>query len=144
MLLQYCSLHARLFSWKDHTWKDFSRAKISQIQGIAKFSVLPSLTLQTSKSSKVRVIDVQRPSNRYYVRNCICPLCTALRVAGYPRPSPYDIETSNVLLFPIEPDPTHSTCQACPTSPKTHRSAESLPLLMSHSKSSHGPRFFWP
>jgi hypothetical protein len=28
------------------------------------------------------------------------------------------------------------------SSPKTHRSAESLPLIMPHSKSSHGPRFF--
>jgi len=32
MLLQYCSLHARLFSWKSHTWKEFSLAKINQIR----------------------------------------------------------------------------------------------------------------
>lgn len=32
MLLEYCSLHARLFSWKNHTWKDFSLAKINQIR----------------------------------------------------------------------------------------------------------------
>jgi hypothetical protein len=49
--------------------------KSTRSEGIANFSVLPSLTLQTSKSSKVRVIDAQRPSNRYYVRNFICPLC---------------------------------------------------------------------
>ena len=30
------------------------------------------------------------------------------------------------------------------SSPKTQRSAESLPLIMPHSKSSHGPRFSLP
>lgn len=33
MALQYCSLHARLFSWKNHAWKDFPLAKINQIRG---------------------------------------------------------------------------------------------------------------
>jgi hypothetical protein len=33
MPLQYCSLHARLFSWKSHAWKDFSLTKINQIRG---------------------------------------------------------------------------------------------------------------
>ena len=54
--------------------------KSTRSEGIANFSVLPSPTLPTSKSSKVRVIDVQRPSDRYYARNFICPLYTALRV----------------------------------------------------------------
>jgi hypothetical protein len=33
MPLQYCSLHARLFSWKNNAWKDSSLAKINQIKG---------------------------------------------------------------------------------------------------------------
>jgi len=33
MPLQYCSLHARLFSWKNHAWKDFSLVTINQIRG---------------------------------------------------------------------------------------------------------------
>ena len=86
MLLQYCSLHARLFSWKT-TNERFPRAKINQIRGYSHFSVLPSPTLPTSKSSRVRVIDVQRPSDRYY--------------ASPPHYLLYDIETSNVLLFPL-------------------------------------------
>ena len=32
MPLQYCSLHARLFSWKHHVGKDFSLAKVNQIR----------------------------------------------------------------------------------------------------------------
>lgn len=32
MLLEYCSLHARLFSQKNRAWKDFSLAKIDQIR----------------------------------------------------------------------------------------------------------------
>jgi len=32
MLLHYCSLHARLFSWKNRAWKDFSLAKINHIR----------------------------------------------------------------------------------------------------------------
>jgi hypothetical protein len=32
MLLEYCSLHARLFSRKNHAWKDFSLEKINQIR----------------------------------------------------------------------------------------------------------------
>jgi hypothetical protein len=33
MLLHYCSLHARLFSWKNRLWKEFSLEKINQIRG---------------------------------------------------------------------------------------------------------------
>lgn len=32
MLLHYCSLHAQLFIWEDHAWKDFPLAKINQIR----------------------------------------------------------------------------------------------------------------
>ena len=72
--------------------------KSTRSEGIANFSVLPSPILPTSKSSKVRVIDVQRPSDRYYARNFICPLCTAPCARRLASTFPYDVETSNVAL----------------------------------------------
>ena len=32
MALCYCSLHARLFVWPQHTWADFSREKITGVK----------------------------------------------------------------------------------------------------------------
>jgi hypothetical protein len=53
MLLQYCSLHARLFSWKNRVWKDFSLAKINQIREfdqLLRFAKPDSTDLQVIES----------------------------------------------------------------------------------------------
>jgi hypothetical protein len=49
MLLHYCSLHAQLFIWKDHSWKDFPLAKIDQIREFGSLlrSVDPTSTALT-------------------------------------------------------------------------------------------------
>ena len=49
MLLHYCSLHAQLFIWKDHVWKDFPPTKIEQIKGFGSLlrSVNPTSTTLT-------------------------------------------------------------------------------------------------
>jgi hypothetical protein len=57
MLLQYCSLHARLFSWKDHTWKDFSRAKINQIRGYSQL-------LRSAKPDSTDLQVIESPCDR--------------------------------------------------------------------------------
>jgi len=57
MLLQYCSLHARLFSWKDHTWKDFSRAKINQIRGYGRL-------LRSAKPDSTDLQVIESPCDR--------------------------------------------------------------------------------
>ena len=53
--------------------------KSTKSESLTNFSVLPSPTLPTSELSKVRVINVQRLSDRYCVRNFLCPICTATR-----------------------------------------------------------------
>ena len=63
MLLEYCSLHARLFSWKNHAWKDFSLAKINQIREFGQFllSAKPDSTdLQVIESPCDRCAEVIR------------------------------------------------------------------------------------
>jgi len=57
MLLQYCSLHARLFSWKNHVWKDFSLAKINQIR---EFDQL----LRSAKPDSTDLQVIERPCDQ--------------------------------------------------------------------------------
>ena len=57
MLLQYCSLHARLFSWKNHTWKDFSLAKINQIREFDQF-------LRSAKSDSTDFQVIESPCDQ--------------------------------------------------------------------------------
>jgi hypothetical protein len=53
MLLHYCSLHARLFNWKNRVWKDFSIEKINQIREfdqLLRFAKPDSTDLQVIES----------------------------------------------------------------------------------------------
>src|SRR5215475_8381540 len=58
------SLAGKVTHGKSSPWQ-----KSTKLESLTNFSVLPSPTLRTSESSKVRVISVQRPSNRYRVRS---------------------------------------------------------------------------
>ena len=57
MLLEYCSLHARLFSWKNHAWKDFSLAKINQIREFGQF-------LRSAKPDSTDLQVIESPCDR--------------------------------------------------------------------------------
>jgi hypothetical protein len=57
MRLQYCSLHARLLSWNDYTWKDFPLATISQIRGFGQL-------LRAAKPDSTDLQVLERPCDQ--------------------------------------------------------------------------------